>query len=80
MTSAKTRAYRELDVVSVPEDIPEIGVRVGDEGTVDTVYDGGRMVSVEMSSEDGRSFAFVDLRLEGPDAEPVIVGYTPIGS
>lgn len=80
MTSAKTRAYRELDVVSVPEDIPEIGVRVGDEGTVDTVYDGGRMVSVEMSSEDGRSFAFVDLRLEGSDAEPVVFGYTPIGN
>lgn len=80
MASAKTRTYRELDVVPVPEDIPEIGVRAGDEGTVDTVYDGGRMVSVEMSSEDGRSFAFVDLRLEGLAGKPVVAGYTPIGN
>lgn len=80
MASAKTRTYRELDVVPVPEDIPEIGVRAGDEGTVDTVYDGGRMVSVEMSSGEGRSFAFVDLRLEGPAGEPVVAGYTPIGN
>lgn len=59
--------------------LPEIGVKAADEGTVDTVYDGGRMVSVEMSADDGRSFAFVDLKLEGLKDEPVVAAYTPIG-
>ena len=60
--------------------LPEIGVKAGDEGTVDTVYDGGRMVSVEMSTDKGRSFVFVDLKLEGPNGEAVVAAYTPIGS
>ena len=56
--------YRELDLISIPEDIPELGIETGMRGTVDTVDDdgrGGQGLYVEISREDGTTAGFVQL-------------------
>jgi len=61
--------YRELDLVPIPEDIPELGVEAGRRGTVDHIYTGGqgnRGLYVELSREDGTTAGFVQLEA-GPD-------------
>ncbi|MCA1717174.1 MAG: hypothetical protein LC781_10165 [Actinobacteria bacterium] len=56
--ASKTRiVYRELDLVP----IPELGVKVGDLGVVDFIYDDGRGLHVEIGREDGTSAGFVQL-------------------
>ncbi len=70
--------YRELDVIPVPEDVPGLGVEAGTLATVDTVYAGGRMLSLEIGREDGSSVGFVDIEVEADDALRV-VGYSSIG-
>jgi hypothetical protein len=69
--------YRELDVISVPEDVPALGVEAGTLATVDTVYAGGRMLSLEIGREDGSSAGFVDVEVED-DGALRVVGYSPI--
>lgn len=65
----KTRTtYKELDLVSIPEDIPELGIEAGTPGTVDTVYadgHGGQGLYVEVSREDGTTVGFVQLEASG---------------
>ena len=54
--------YWELDLISIPEDIPELGIEAGMRGTVDTVYDdgrGGQGRYVEVSRKDGTTAGFV---------------------
>ncbi len=53
--------YRELDLVPIPEDVPDLGVKAGDTGVVDFVYDGGHGLHVEIPREDGTSIGFVQL-------------------
>lgn len=55
--------YRELEMVAIPEDIPELGIEAGTMGNIATVYDDGRMLDVEVSREDGATIGFVDLRV-----------------
>jgi hypothetical protein len=68
----KTRTtYQELDLVPIPEDIPELGIEAGRQGTVDYVYSdgqGGRGLYVEVSHEDGTTIGFVQLEAE-PDSD-----------
>lgn len=71
----KTHTYEELEMVAVPEDVPELGVEAGDEGVVSRVYDGGRRLLVEIGREDGTSAGFVDLKV-GEDGIPSVVGYS----
>lgn len=71
--------YKELEMVAVPEDIPELGIEAGTMGTIVTVYDGGRMLDVEVSREDGTTVGFVDLEV-GEDGSLSLVAYTPIPS
>lgn len=82
MASSKTaRSYKQFDLVEVPRDIPEISLEAGTTGTVNEIYefDGGRMLLVEMSGEDGQTYAFVHLEVydSTPEAEPAVVAYTP---
>lgn len=76
---SEKRAYEELDMVAIPEDIPELGVKADDEGTIATVYDsdGALMLDVEMSRPDGTSAGFVDLEV-AEDGTPRVVGYSPL--
>ena len=74
--------YRELDVVPIPQDIPELGIEAGRRGTVDTVYTdgrGSRGLYVEVSREDGTTVGFVDLEV-GEDGSLSLVAYTPFSS
>ena len=70
--------YRELDIVPIPEEVPALGVEAGTPATVDTVYAGGRMLSLEIGREDGSSAGFVDLEVEA-DGTLRVVGYSSIG-
>lgn len=71
--------YKELDVVALPEDVPELGVEAGATGTIADIYDGGRMLLVEMGREDGTSAGLVDLHVE-EDGSLRLISYTPFSS
>lgn len=76
----KTRvAYKELDMVALPEDVPELGVETGTTGTIVTVYKDGRMLLVEIGREDGTSAGLVDLEV-GEDGFLSLISYTPFNS
>lgn len=75
----KTRTYQELEMVAIPEDLPELGVKAGDEGAIATVYAGGRMLDVEIGREDGTSAGFVDLRV-GDDGSLRVVSYSTLSA
>lgn len=70
-TRETPNTYEPMDAIEIPEDIPEIGLKAGTMGTIDTVYDGGRMLLVDVSSPTPPS-ALVDVRV---DPEPRVVGY-----
>lgn len=66
------RTYRELEVVPIPEAIPELGIEEGALGTVDRVYANGRRVHVEVDGENGELIGAVDI---DPYPEPHVVTY-----
>jgi hypothetical protein len=64
--------YKELDLVSIPEDIPELGIEAGTQGTVDTIYAdgrGGQGLYVEVSRENGTTVGFVQLETSGASGD-----------
>jgi hypothetical protein len=63
--------YKELDLVTMPEPIPELGIDAGFLGTVDLVYNGGRKADVAVS-HDGDIFGYVTVEA---DPEPHVVAY-----
>jgi len=69
MAQRTRTTYEELETVAIPEDVPELGVEAGTTGTVVTVYEGGRMLLVEIGREDGTSVGLVDLEV-GEDGSP----------
>lgn len=76
----KTRTtYEELEIVALPEDVPELGVEAGTTGTIVTVYEGGRMLLVEIGREDGTSAGLVDLKVK-EDGSLNLISYTPFSS
>jgi len=79
MTPKTHTTYRALDLVPIPEDIPELGVEAGDLGTVDFVYDDGRGLYVEIAREDGTTAGFVQLEFDSEKSWQV-VAYSPFGS
>lgn len=64
---------RELDTVRIPENVPDLGVVAGDAGVISSVWDGGRMLDVEIPKEGGVSAGFVDLEVR-PDGSTKVVG------
>ena len=76
----KTRTtYEELEIVTLPEDVPELGVEAGTTGTIVDVYDSGQMLLVEIGREDGTSAGLVDLKV-GEDASLRLISYTSFTS
>ena len=76
----KTRTtYEELEIVALPEDVPELGVEAGTTGTIVTVYEGRRMLLVEIGREDGTSVGLVDLEVK-EDASLRLISYTSFTS
>lgn len=80
MKDAKAKStYKMLDVVRIPESIPEAGVEAGDVGVVDSVYHEGEMLLVEVSQQDGSVMALLDIKVL-PDGALSVVSYTTFGS
>lgn len=70
------KVYEKLDAIRVPDSIPEIGVRAGDLGVVDSVYDDGKMLHVEVSRTSDGLIALLDIATE-PNLH--VVSYSKIG-
>jgi hypothetical protein len=68
------KIYRELDPVEIPDAVPELGIRPGDRGVIEHIYDGGRVLSVEVPRPDGTSVGFVDIDVSGD--KPCVVAYS----
>ncbi|MDP9477278.1 MAG: DUF4926 domain-containing protein [Actinomycetota bacterium] len=66
--------YRELDVIAIPEDVPDVGIRAGDLGTIVDVFPGGHL-TVEVIDGQGRTLGLLDLH-HGPPLE--VVGRWPM--
>ncbi len=68
MATKRRIVYRELDMVPLPEDIPELGIKAGYLGTIDHVYavrdEPGRGLYVEASRDDGSTIGFVQLEAD----------------
>jgi Domain of unknown function (DUF4926) len=79
MAQRTRTTYEELQTVAIPEDVPELGVEAGTTGTIVTVYEGGRMLLVEIGREDGTSVGLVDLEV-GEDGSLSLISYTPFSS
>lgn len=74
MTSA-AKTYKKMDTIRMPEPIPQIGIQAGDAGVVDSVYDEGRMLVVEVSRTSDGLVAILDIATE-PDLH--IVSYSKL--
>lgn len=80
MADARTlRRYKMLDSVPIPEAIPELGIEAGTMGVVDSVYDEGRMLLVEVPRPGGTSVGLVDIRVD-PGGVTRVVGYSRLGA
>jgi hypothetical protein len=63
-------AYRELDTITIPEGVPEIGIEPGATGAiVDLLSDGS--FTVEVVSTTGETLGLIDMVA---DPEPRVVG------
>ena len=72
--------YRQLDMVPIPEDIPEFGIEAGYTRTVDHTYPVGgesrRGLYVEVSRPIGTTIGFAQLEADEEGAWRVMT-YTP---
>jgi hypothetical protein len=51
----ESRRYQELDVIRVPEDVPEAGIRAGDEGAIVDIAPDGTLTVDVVEPETGRT-------------------------
>lgn len=66
MVPKRRTTYEEIELVALHDGVPELGVEAGKTGTIVTVYEGGRML-------------LVDLEV-GEDGSLGLISYTPFGS
>ena len=57
------RTYSELDTTTIPDDVPEVGIRSGSIGTVVDVSPSG-VLAVEVSDERGATLEILDVKTE----------------
>ena len=69
--------FKEHGIFAVPEDVPELGVKAGDHGVIAGVYEGGRLLDLEIAREDGTSAGFVDVRLDERGV-PQVIGHSSL--
>lgn len=67
--------YKKFDLIAIPEDIPEVGVKAGDEGAVVDIFPDGTLV-VEVVDEDGYT---IDMFNVTADPKPRLVGRWHLG-
>jgi hypothetical protein len=69
------KTYRDLDEVRAPEDLPEVGVKAGEEGVVVVEYDRPQpAIEVEYADEQGVPKAFV---VYTPDLSDTLAVHRP---
>jgi len=64
-----------LDVITIPEDIPEIDLKAGTKGAVVDIFPDGTLV-VDVVDEDGYTLDLIDIVI---DPEPRVVGRWHVG-
>ncbi len=64
-----------LDIIAIPDDIPEVGIRAGAEGAVVDVMPDGTLV-VDVVNEAGYT---IDMIYIAPEPEPRVVGRWHVG-
>src|SRR5215203_315312 len=69
--------FKEHGIFAVPEDVPELGVKAGDPSVIAGVYEGGRLLDLEIAREDGTSAGFVDVRLDERGV-PQVIGHSSL--
>lgn len=69
--------YEMNRVVRIPEAIPELGVEAGDGAVIDSAYNEGRMLFVEIPREGGWTVGFASLEVL-PDGSLHLVGYSTL--
>ncbi len=72
----KTRKYRELDTIEVPEGVPEAGIKPGAVGTVVDIAPSG-ILAVEVVGEGGATVEIIDV---DPEPTPHVIGRWHVGS
>ncbi len=70
-----TKDYKEFDIIAIPEDVPEVGIRAGTEGAVVEVMPDGTLV-VDVVNEAGHT---IDMIYVTPEPEPRVVGRWHVG-
>lgn len=68
--------YAELEVVPIPDDIPELGIKAGTLGTVVDVLADGRLVTIDVLDDEGYTIDMIDVWLE---PEPRVIGRWHVG-
>lgn len=68
--------YKELEVVPIPDDVPDLGIEAGTMGTVVDVLAEGRLVTVDAVDESGRTLDLIDVYLE---PTPYVIGRWHLG-
>ena len=71
--------FKELGLFAIPEDVPALGVKAGDMGTIASVYEAGRWLDVEVCRDNGTSAGFVDVRIDNAGT-PHVVGYSSLSN
>jgi hypothetical protein len=74
--SETRHTYRELEVVPLPDGVPELGIEAGTMGTIVDVLAEGRLVTVDVVDDDGCTLDLIDVYLE---PEPHVVGRWRLG-
>lgn len=75
--ATRDTAYEELEVVTLPEAVPELGIDRGRRGTVVEVFDGGRVAMVEVSNDNGETVAFVYLKADQGEVPRIVDHWAP---
>ena len=57
----EAREIRELHVITIPEDVPEAGIKAGDQGAVVDVLPGGILTVDVVDPATGRTLDMLDL-------------------
>ncbi len=74
--SRALKLYKELDVIAVPEDVPEAGIRKGDKGAVVDVAPDGILTVDVVDPATGRT---LDMLFVAPGPPPRIAGRWHVG-
>lgn len=76
MRETEDTRRRELDVIHLPADVPEIGVKAGHPATIVDVHPDGTLV-VDVSDSKGRTLDLLDVKT---DPELEVIGRWRLGS